>query len=221
MGKTLAKPPMVELIGNEKALWELTFRYCSDWSWTKRSVLKVVNRVKNWHGKDFRFVLIPDPRIEHNFEVYLARRKTKQKKLQDQTNPGPIKNQKSMESQETLELNISAADGERRSTLLSSTCSDDINSFVGIPFRMPSAEQTEGVADLDNLNNDNDNELYQKSDEEDVNNGAILVHGSSSGKPDLDLFMETLEGAMVKCEDPEYMAKVSARYIESRKSKMI
>ena len=30
MGKKLAKPPMVELIGNQKALWELTIRYCSD-----------------------------------------------------------------------------------------------------------------------------------------------------------------------------------------------
>lgn len=124
-----------------------------------------------------------------------------------------------MESRETLELKIRTTERSRPS-LVSSASSDDENSFVGIPFRMPSTEQKEGVADLDDLIKDDNNEQCEGGDE-DVNNGAILVHGSSSGKPDLDLFMETLEGAMVKCEDPEYMAKVSARYKESRMSKMI
>ena len=77
MGKKLSRPPMVELKGNQKALWELTIRYCQEWTLIKRHVLKVVERVKMWHEMDFRFVLIPDPRITNDFEVYLAKRKPK------------------------------------------------------------------------------------------------------------------------------------------------
>jgi hypothetical protein len=80
MGGEASRPPMVELFGNQKALWELTIRFCRDWKLIKRAVLKVVDRVKKWHANEYRFVLIPDPRIHADFEVYLARRKIFEKK---------------------------------------------------------------------------------------------------------------------------------------------
>ena len=63
-----------------------------------------------------------------------------------------------------------------------------------------------------------DKELDQQ-EEEDAKNGAILVHSLENGKPDLDHFMEQLEYAMDKVEDPVFMEKISKCYIDKRKSK--
>ena len=49
--------------------------------------------------------------------------------------------------------------------------------------------------------------------------GAILVHSLTNGRPDLDAFMERLEEAMEKCRDPVFMQQISARYVDSRRSK--
>ena len=49
--------------------------------------------------------------------------------------------------------------------------------------------------------------------------GAILVHSLTNGRPDLDAFMERLEEAMEKSRDPVFMQQISARYVDSRRSK--
>ena len=57
-------------------------------------------------------------------------------------------------------------------------------------------------------------------EEQDLNNGAILVHSLVNGKPNLDKFMEQLEEAMARSEDPLFMKQISKRYRASRKSKI-
>lgn len=81
MGGDASRPPMVELFGNQKALWELTIRYCRNWTLIKKAVMKLVARVKKWHANEYRFVLIPDSRINADYEVYLAKRKVFAAKL--------------------------------------------------------------------------------------------------------------------------------------------
>lgn len=48
----------------------------------RRQFMKVVARVQSWYAKDFRFVLIPDPNIHNDFEIYLAKRKNSKKSRQ-------------------------------------------------------------------------------------------------------------------------------------------
>ena len=69
--------------------------------------------------------------------------------------------------------------------------SDEEGSFIQV---MPVKRKRETVT------NDVD-----RDQEDDDNNGAILVHSIANGKPNLAKFMEQLEEAMERCEDPVYM----------------
>lgn len=63
------------------------------------------------------------------------------------------------------------------------------------------------------------NKELDLQEEEDANNGAILVHNLDNGMPDLGHFMEQLEDAMEKVEDPAFMRLVAERFKNKRKSK--
>ena len=47
MGKRHSRPPMVNLYGNQKAVWELAIRYCEHSYLMKKQAKKVMNQVEH------------------------------------------------------------------------------------------------------------------------------------------------------------------------------
>ena len=67
---------MVDLYGNQKAVWELAIRYCERSYLMKRQAKKVISEVEHRFAGQFRFVMISDPTMVRACEVFLAKRKT-------------------------------------------------------------------------------------------------------------------------------------------------
>ena len=83
-----------------------------------------------------------------------------------------------------------------------------------------SDESYEAVHDL-MLKSQIENDKRMDAEEEDdaKNGGAILVHSLTNGKPNLEKFMDKLELAMDKCQDPEFMKQISEKFVDARRSK--
>ena len=67
---------MVNLYGNQKAVWELAIRYCGHSYLMKKQAKKVMNQVELEFSGQFRFAMISDPGMVRACEVFLAKRKS-------------------------------------------------------------------------------------------------------------------------------------------------